>query len=102
MASRGRGASGRKSIPPAPKLPCDVSKTDNELSNPILIIDGHLDMAFNALYKRRDLTQPVHVLREREDPIRGDVSQHADSLERRTGPWPQKAATVTVTLPEMR
>ena len=102
MASRGRGASGRKSIPPVPKLPCDVSKTDNELSNPILIIDGHLDMAFNALYKRRDLTQPVQVLREREDPIRGDVSQHADSLERRTGPWPQKATTVTVTLPEMR
>ena len=34
---------------------------------PVLIIDGHLDMAFNALFYRRDLTQPVHVLRERED-----------------------------------
>jgi len=72
------------------------------MSNPILIIDGHLDMAFNALYKRRDLTQPVQVLREREDPIRGDVSQHQDSLERRAGPWTQKPATVTVSLPEMR
>ena len=59
-------------------------------------------MAFNALYKRRDLTQPVQVLREREDPIRGGVSQHADSLERRQGPWPHKPATVTVSLPEMR
>ena len=37
---------------------------------PLLIIDGHLDMAFNALYYRRDLTQPVQVLREREDPVR--------------------------------
>ena len=31
--------------------------------NPILIIDGHLDMAFNALFYRRDLTRPVRVLR---------------------------------------
>jgi len=67
-------------------------------------MDGHLDMAFNALYKRRDLTQPVQVLREREDPVRGDVSQHADSLERRQGPWQGGGgpATVTVSLPEMR
>jgi len=72
------------------------------VGNPILIIDGHLDMAFNALYKRRDLTLPVQVLREREDPIRGNVSQHQDSLERRSGPWTQKPATVTVSLPEMR
>ena len=72
------------------------------MSKPVLIIDGHLDMAFNALYKRRDLTLPVQVLREREDPVRGHVSQHADSLERRTGPWRHKPATVTVSLPEMR
>jgi membrane dipeptidase len=72
------------------------------VSNPILIIDGHLDMAFNALYKRRDLTKPVQMLREREDPIRRDVSQHKDSLERRSGPWTGKLATVTVALPEMR
>ncbi len=72
------------------------------MSNPIFIIDGHLDMAFNALYKRRDLTLPVQTLREREDPIRSGVSQHADSLERRSGPWTHKPATVTVSLPEMR
>ncbi len=72
------------------------------MSKHLLIIDGHLDMAFNALYKRRDLTQPVQVLREREDPVRAGVSQHADSLERRSGPWTQKPATVTVSLPEMR
>ena len=36
---------------------------------PLLIIDGHLDMAYNALYYRRDLTQPVLALREREDPV---------------------------------
>ena len=33
-----------------------------------LIIDGHLDMAFNALHHRRDLTQDIYTLREREDP----------------------------------
>jgi membrane dipeptidase len=70
---------------------------------PILIIDGHLDMAYNALYKRRDLTMPVQVLREREDAVRGRVSGHPDSLERRTGPWAsEKQVTVTVALPEMR
>ncbi|MDA0745266.1 MAG: membrane dipeptidase [bacterium] len=68
---------------------------------PVLIIDGHLDMAFNALFYRRDLTQAVHLLREREDPIRGGISQHKDSLERRQGPQ-AKNYTVTVTLPEMR
>lgn len=72
------------------------------MDRPVLIIDGHLDMAFNALYKRRDLTLPVQILREREDPVRRDVSQHVDSLERRSGPWPQKPATVTVSLPDMR
>ena len=35
---------------------------------PTLIIDGHLDMAYNALFHRRDLTQSVQTLREREDP----------------------------------
>ena len=72
------------------------------MSKPLLIIDGHLDMAFNALYKRRDLTLPVQILREREDPIRRNVSQHQDSLERRSGPWTQKPATVAVSLPEIR
>ena len=72
------------------------------MPDPILIIDGHLDMAFNALYKRRDLRQPIHILREREDAMRTGVSQHPDSLERREGPWVEKPATVTVSLPEMR
>ena len=69
---------------------------------PILIIDGHLDMAYNALFYRRDLTQPVDVLREREDRIRSGVSRHPDSLERREGPDAGTHYTVTVTLPEMR
>ncbi len=69
--------------------------------NPILIIDGHLDMAFNALFYRRDLTQPVHVLREREDSVRSGVSKHADSLDRRKSPQ-AKHYTVTVSLPDMR
>ena len=69
---------------------------------PVLIIDGHLDMAYNALFHRRDLTQPVMVLREREDTVPANVSAHADSLERREGPWGSRTTTVTVTLPEMR
>ena len=68
---------------------------------PLLIIDGHLDMAFNALFYRRDLTEPVHVLREREDSVRSGVSAHPDSLERRQGPR-GKHYTPTVTLPTMR
>jgi len=68
---------------------------------PLLIIDGHLDMAFNALYYRRDLTKPVQLLREREDPVRPRPSAHPDSLERRRG-LQGKGYTVTVSLPEMR
>ncbi|MDA0710479.1 MAG: membrane dipeptidase [bacterium] len=66
-----------------------------------LILDGHLDMAFNGLFYRRDLTQSVYELRSREDSTRGGISTHADSLERRMGPWP-KHFTPTVALPEMR
>ena len=66
-----------------------------------LIIDGHLDMAFNALFYRRDLTKSVYELRNREDSIRGGISAHPDSLERRQGPRP-KHFTPTVALPEMR
>lgn len=69
---------------------------------PVLIIDGHLDMAYNALFNRRDLSQPVMTLREREDPVPENVSAHPDSLERREGPWGSRTTTVTVTLPEMR
>lgn len=70
-------------------------------SDPVLIIDGHLDMAYNALFYRRDLTQPVHVLREREDAVPPGTSLHPDSLERRVGPQ-ETQYTVTYTLPEMR
>ena len=69
---------------------------------PLLIVDGHLDMAYNALHYRRDLTQPVQTLREREDPVARGLSEHPDSLERRQGPWDDTHYTVTVTLPEMR
>ncbi len=68
---------------------------------PLLIIDGHLDMAFNALFYRRDLTQPVRVLREREDPYPKGVSKHPDSLQRRKGPV-KRWFTPTVALPDMR
>lgn len=67
----------------------------------LLIIDGHLDMAANALALRRDLTQPVQVLREREGGRR-PRSAHKDSLERRVGPLIPEQGPVTVSLPEMR
>jgi membrane dipeptidase len=67
----------------------------------LLIIDGHLDMAANALALRRDLTQPVQVLREREGGIRRR-SGHKDSLERRQGPLIPEQGPATVSLPEMR
>jgi len=71
-------------------------------NEPILIVDGHLDMAFNALYYRRDLTQPVYALRRREDSVPPRASVHKDSLERRTRPEPDRRYTVTVSLPDMR
>jgi membrane dipeptidase len=68
----------------------------------ILIIDGHLDMAVNALALRRDLTQPMGVHREREGGARRPPSGHKDSPERRKGPLIPEQGPVTVTLPEMR
>ncbi|AWT59468.1 MAG: hypothetical protein DF168_00658 [Candidatus Moanabacter tarae] len=74
-------------------------------SNPILIVDGHLDMAFNALFYRRDLTQSVKVLREREDPYaEGNSKTPAvlpQDLLRRKGPV-RRWYTPTVALPDMR
>lgn len=67
----------------------------------LLIIDGHLDMAANALALRRDLTQPVQVLREREGGVRVR-SAHKDALDRRRGPLIPEQGPVTVSLPEMR
>ena len=68
---------------------------------PMLIIDGHLDLAFNALHHRRDLTQDVHVLREREDPKPPGPS-HPDSLRDRKRPESTSRGTATVSLPQMR
>lgn len=71
-------------------------------STELLIIDGHLDLAANALALRRDLTQPVQVLREREGGARPARSAHKDSLERRVGPLIPQQGPATVALPEMR
>ena len=68
----------------------------------MLIVDGHLDMAYNALYHRRDLTQPVHTIREREDPFAASGPRHPDALPTRPGPDTAEAGTCTVTLPAMR
>ena len=65
---------------------------------PMLIIDGHLDLAFNALHHRRDLTQDVCVLREREDPKPPGPS-HPDSLRDRKRPESTSRGTATVSLP---
>ncbi len=68
---------------------------------PTLIIDGHLDLAFNALHHRRDLTQDVHVLREREDPKPPGPS-HPDSLRDRKRSESTSRGIATVSLPQMR
>ena len=68
---------------------------------PTLIIDSHLDLAFNALHHRRDLTQDIHVLREREDPKPPSPS-HPDSLRDRKRPESTSRGTATVSLPQMR
>lgn len=52
---------------------------------PRLIIDSHLDLAWNALHLRRDLTRPVAVVRQSDPP----------EITARYG-------TCTVTLPELR
>lgn len=72
------------------------------MASDLLIIDGHLDMAANALALRRDLTLPVQVLRDREGGARPPRSGHKDSLERRVGPLLPRQGPVTVALPEMR
>ncbi len=68
----------------------------------MLIIDGHLDMAFNATFHRRDLTLTVQELREREDPEPPRGPAHPDSLRERQGLEPLGKGVVTVTLPAMR
>ena len=72
-------------------------------SSPHLIVDGHLDLAYNALFHRRDLTQTVQVLRQREDPYpigRREVV-HADAMRSHRDTNVGRG-TATVALPEMR
>lgn len=69
----------------------------------MLIIDGHLDLAFNALHHRRDLTQDVQTLREREDLYRDGVSPqalHPDALRKKVRAGDEGIATVA--LPQLR
>jgi len=68
----------------------------------ILIVDGHLDLAYNGLIHRRDLTQPVSRLREREDSIRTGLSDHADSLPTQRAPNVGSNGIAMVSLPELR
>jgi membrane dipeptidase len=71
-------------------------------AQPLLIADGHLDLAYNALFHRRDLTLDVYLLRQREDFRPPAGPSHPDSLrERRRGDSPARG-TITVSLPQMR
>ena len=69
---------------------------------PLLIVDGHLDLAYNALFHRRDLTQPVQILREREDPGGSKSPAHPDSIRERRRPKSSGPGVATVSLPELR
>lgn len=68
-----------------------------------LIVDGHLDLAYNALFHRRDLTQSVWTLREREDPYFGQKvgAPHPDALRKRPRADAGRGIP-TVSLPQMR
>jgi membrane dipeptidase len=69
----------------------------------MLIVDGHLDLAFNALHNRRDLTQNVQTLREREDIYRdgvGPQNAHPDAMRKEASVGDVGVATVA--LPELR
>lgn len=70
-------------------------------SQTTLILDGHLDLAYNALFHRRDLTQDINELREREDP-RPPGPSHPDSLRERKRQESPAKGTATVSLSEMR
>ena len=71
-------------------------------AEPLLIVDGHLDLAYNALFHRRDLTRSVQTLREREDPAPPPGPDHPDSLRDRRGMESRGRGIATVTLPELR
>jgi membrane dipeptidase len=59
-------------------------------------------MAFNALFHRRDLTQSIQTLREREDVHIGRGPDHPDSMRERRRPEALGNGVPTVCLPEMR
>lgn len=72
-------------------------------TDPVLIVDGHLDLAFNALHHRRDLTRDVQTLREREDLYRDGVTPqtlHPDALRKKVRAGDEGIATVS--LPQLR
>ena len=68
-----------------------------------LIIDGHLDLAFNGLFNRRDQRQPAMVLREREDVLLRGPSADPEAVLVKENAWKAKEHGVpTVSLPDMR
>ncbi len=70
---------------------------------PTLIIDGHLDLAHNALFHRRDQTQPVEVLRERDDGFLLGPTADPEAVLVRYDPWADTPKGIaTVSFPEMR
>ena len=72
---------------------------EESIVEPVLMIDGHLDLAFNALHHRRDLTQSVQTLREREDLYRDGVglkSVHPDALRKQPRIGSEGIATVSL------
>jgi membrane dipeptidase len=83
-------------------MPTETIQTDAVSIDKMLIVDGHLDLAFNALYHRRDLSQSVQELRQREDPPLHRDSAHPDSLRQRRAPDRAGRGVATVSLPQMR
>ncbi len=68
-----------------------------------LIIDGHLDLAHNALFHRRDLTQSVDTLREREDGFLLGPTTDPEAVLVRHDPWADVGKGIaTVSFPDMR
>ena len=70
---------------------------------PMLIIDGHLDLAFNGLFNRRDQRQPAMVLRNREDIFLSGPSADPEAVLIKENAWADKQhGMATVSLPDMR
>ena len=70
---------------------------------PVLIVDGHLDLAYNALFHRRDLTLSARMLREREDPGGGQPEpRQLDFPAVETPGFAVGKGVATVSLPDLR